>query len=335
MWKPEERFMKVYARELFLVDAPSRCKHYLTLAGEDCQDVKEAYESNRINSETLITSAEKNGENHEKMLAWFAKNKSMFKNKPRLHKGEMCEVSDLEPVDLVFLDYVGNLTAPDCVWINDHLAPSIVPNGYLGITVAINTRGNRFIPNLTKMLKQKYPELYKKNGLEIRESKGSLPANHMRFVTTYTILLRHYLFANWSYDFNINWYGEKESSYQMFLFRLSNMRREKNNKAPIENKLKIDIDKLVNNHRNTGIFVSAMNVPISFEARSSPMSASSPIVGSSVISALMKAKTPGKKAAATRMLNAFCQQRHNEDGVDPKWVHAGIKARITRIKNAA
>ena len=54
---------------------------------------------------------------------------------------------------------------------------------------------------------------------------------------------------------------------------------------------------------------------------------------SEVIDAIVKAKTSGTKAAATRKLNKFVKERAKETGKDPKWIHAGIKSRVSRIQN--
>lgn len=59
---------------------------------------------------------------------------------------------------------------------------------------------------------------------------------------------------------------------------------------------------------------------------------SDPITGSQVVDAIMAAKTSGTKAAATRLKQRYLRQQE-EAGKDPKWVEAGIKARITRLEN--
>jgi len=51
-----------------------------------------------------------------------------------------------------------------------------------------------------------------------------------------------------------------------------------------------------------------------------------------LIETLINADTAGKKAAATKKLNKFVEEQAAK-GKDPKWVRAGVKARITRIKN--
>ena len=52
-----------------------------------------------------------------------------------------------------------------------------------------------------------------------------------------------------------------------------------------------------------------------------------------VVDAIRKAKTPGQKAAATKLKQKYVEER-SDLGKDPKWVEAGIKARITRYANA-
>ena len=57
------------------------------------------------------------------------------------------------------------------------------------------------------------------------------------------------------------------------------------------------------------------------------------MVGTEVVDAIVAAKTPGTKAAATRKLNRLVGERANATGKDPKWIKAGILARVTRVRN--
>ena len=57
------------------------------------------------------------------------------------------------------------------------------------------------------------------------------------------------------------------------------------------------------------------------------------MVGTEVVDAIIDAKTPGTKAAATRKLNRFVAARADATGKDPKWIKAGILARVTRVQN--
>jgi len=56
------------------------------------------------------------------------------------------------------------------------------------------------------------------------------------------------------------------------------------------------------------------------------------VTGNQVIAAIMRADSPGLKAASTKLLNRYADQREQQ-GKKRIMVIAGIKARIARIEN--
>lgn len=317
------RQVKVFERNSFFQGLGLKY-HYITLPGNKCLDIEAGIELNVLqDGVTKITAVERKAEEFTSMCRWFANN---WKGQKTLVNSELSEVNNLEPSDLIFLDYLGNLTHSDALWIKNCLSASLLPNAHLGMTIAKTYRRNKFFPAIRELLHQQFRSYYLKTYRMIRDT-NQYPQDLLGMLTVYYILITCYLFPDHGYGITMEYYGELSSPNVMVLFKLHEIKAGATLTSDEELKIHKAIDKIVHS-RAKGIYMSTTNVQMSTTTPS--LKESSMKNASTVIRSLMSAKTSGQKAAATRALNAYAEDQPDKN---PNMVKAGIKARITRLNN--
>lgn len=313
MWRDRE--MKRLQRKAFFDGIPV-CKNYLTLAGSSCEDIALGKTLCILKPGiTNITAVERETEIYASMRDWLKINWGLANavNCP-LHKLKLSV-----PQDLVFLDFLGNLTAQDSLWFRNDLL--LAEGASVGLTILRQTRGNLFIPACRAIMEDS--SYFHETCKEIRDS-GDYHSDLIPCMAVYVIMLRCYLLPNASYKIAIDYYGELGSPSIMFLFRIKNICHETVSLTQAEQDIQGEISELVKEH-------SARVSEIVFD-RCRKDSIMSEVRGMDVIKAMQEANSPGKRAAATRLLRQYVKNRE-EQGFNPIMVEAGIKARITRIAN--
>ena len=329
MWV--KRVAKKAARELFLHGLSDKTS-YLTLPGEDCADVALAKSEEVIGINTRVTGVEMDKSTFNKICLWFEENwKSRLK--PRLLHSKLCKVDYIDPVDLVFLDYLGNLTRAEAFWIRNVLNPATMKDAHIGMTIAKCVRGNRFVPDCIEMLKEHLPDYWKETSRDIRDSTRDMPTDLLPICTVYTILIRCYLFPHHDFDLQINYYGEKGSPYIMVLFRLNGVKPVKNGLLPVEQEAQSLLTSLVEQGlpEEPEEEDSIMSKTLKKKRSSNGNGTTSQEVIDLMLEGIQN-DSAGKKAAATRKMKQYVAQR-KKLGFDPVMVEAGIKSRVSRVLN--
>ena len=348
------RSTKKQAREIFLADLGEKSS-YLTLPGPQCVDVALAQRWKVLGPEALVQAAEKEKGNFDAMCLWFAEHWKS-ERRPRLHHCHLCEVEAIEPVDLAFLDYLGNLNSAESRWFRRVLAPALLPNARLGMTVSSNIRANRFVPHCCRMLKHEFKNYYQRTSAEVRDS-GVFPNRISWFLTTYTVVFRVYLFPNHNFSMSIHPYAESQSTHVMVLFCLRGMESRPDMLSEEERKIERALVEVIegvstpyreeevmtskkseaNGTSHAGAKVTCPHCGTKFSPDPGPVKAAvlTPSISQRIIDLLVegeKSGSAGKKAAGRRLLGQYVAQRA-EEGSNPVMVEAGIKARVNRILN--
>lgn len=318
------RKVKVFERRSFF-QGIGRKYAYLTLPGSECLDIITGIQEKVINTQTKILAVERDAQEFSSICDWFAHN--WPKDKSQLVNAELSTVIDLDPLDLVFLDYLGNITQSDAYWIKYYLAPALMHNAHLGITVSTAFRNNKLYPAVKNYVQKHHPTYLQKKIRYIRDH-GRYPKKLLEFFAVYYTLIHCYLFPDHSCTVSIEYYGEPHSSNLMVLFKLLNMQIGHRDLDEDESAIHDAIDEIVQPSIR-GLCMSKTLVPVS--PKENPMKA---VSSKKVIDALLSAKTTGQKAAATRALNVYADQRAKA-GFNPVMVKAGIKASISRLQNLA
>jgi hypothetical protein len=323
MWSEQERPAKEQQRDQFFAGVQqSRC--YLTLPGIDCGDLRTGCKLGALNPNTTkVVAVERELGIYQAIHRWIDKNWSASS---QIHHKEMADLQEFWPVDLAFLDYLGNLTCKDCTWIKQTLCNKLLPGTTLGITVCNAYRGSVLVPAVRELLVNNHSRYFFQASKELRDN-GEFPDTLVEFLNIYHVLLKCCLFPGYFFNLEINHYGEEESACIMCLLKMTNLRKEAYKQTTEESKINEALTSLV----QQGIRRERAS-PVAAYERIEEM-ARSRISGNEVIEAMQNANSSGTKAAATRLLKAYCQQRVKEDGCDPVMVEAGIKARLTRIEN--
>lgn len=318
------RKVKVYQRQAFFDGVGPRYS-YLTLPGADCMDIQTGRDAGVLTNDTHVLAVEREQESFDKMCDWFVS------NWPRAHRRvEHCELSEIkvEPqVDLCFLDYLGNLTIKDAYWIKHNLVPNLLPNANIGITTSLPLRGNRFIPACESVLKEHHAPYFKDTMRLIRDK--SYPPLLIQRLSVYAILISVYFMRNYTHTLRIDYYREQNSPYLMFLFRIANINYSEKQLDSASEAVYDSIDGIVKESQfPSGIIIRTTIVPPFFDPQ--PVK---DVSSRELMENIICATTTGQKAAATRRLNKYIQERASETGKDPKWIKAGILANVTRVRN--
>lgn len=318
MWTKEERKLKVYQRQKLFEGLNKPIRSYLSLPGIDCEDVRYAWTNNFISpSKTYYFGIEKSSEIFSPIKEWFSSN---WKHNYALVNDSMANIELDRQFDLAFIDLLGNINYEDAYWIRNMLCPNMLPHSRVGITINTSLRYNSFIPRVRNFLLDKHKDYYFDISDKISQ-RGEYPQKIMRCLTTYTILCINYLFAKYDFKINYNYYKEEQSTYVMTLFRIDNLVK----------KYKLSSEEKSIEESISGIVEKFRFVPKGFERKVIlPMAAT---VKDGLVDQILKARTPGQKAAATRRLNAFARQRAKETGYSETMVAAGIKASVSRRRN--
>ena len=317
-----EREAKKIQRDKFF-EGLNSCKSYLTLCGRQCVDIQEALRKGILTHQDRITAVERENEDYAEIHKWFRENWPGGVPGPihsDLHR--LSALTTLTSYDLVFLDYLGNLTFEGADWIRNHLAPCLLPGARLGMTISSSQRGSVFYPALEKHLRRWYPDLCSITGRELL--RGNFPQDVLNYAVPYVILISCYLFPKHNFKWDLHYGGERESTHRMLLFRLMDMQPvQKSRLVDLEAKAETNLVKFINRGYKKEIKTSDEKEPVEKMQT---------LTGEQVISAIIQAQTPGKKAVATKMLHRYADQRERE-GKNRVMVIAGIKARIKRIEN--
>ena len=305
--------------------------NYLSLTGGDCEDVRVGRELKVLGDATHIIAVEREKTVFKQINQWFISHWPEVSR--QLIWDDMASVTNLGKLDLVFLDYVGNITARDADWIRSTLVPSLTPKAHIGITTTLPLRGNQFIPSIEAMIKRRFSDYYFTCFTRLRDKVDTEGGGEARDLiprlTIYSILISCYLFADVpSLQLKIDYHKEKvekQTDYhaRVILFQLTKTK----NLTPLTPYDRQVYDAIHAEVNSGNLMESSFSLPSPKKGRSLMST------GNEVVDAIVNASTAGTKAAATRKLNRFVEERAAETGKDPKWIKAGIKSRVSRVQN--
>jgi hypothetical protein len=313
-----ERPQKKLARKLLFSNI-GKVNTYLTLPGNECMDLKTGHEMGSLNEGTHIIAVERIEENYQEIDKWLKT--SCFK-KYEIYSSELYKVN-IPKIDLAFIDLLGNIISKEMNWMKNILGKSIIDNGRIAITITTAFRNNILIKNLLNLMNsKKYKTLFLEKQKEVR--KTNVPYKYCPIIALYWLLIRDYILFDLSYDFRFYTYKESKSQYPMALI-LIDLKQGFN--APIDileerRELEKDIQAIVQtcNDGNSSLKETIVRDNIKPNA---------------VIKAVYEAElqgTPGKKAYATKIFEAYVKQQEKV-GKKPVRTRAAIKAHVTRLLN--
>lgn len=333
MWNPEERQVKVFQRNRFLKGVGRR-HHYLTLPGEDCADIELALQLNILNKRrSSIVAVEREADEYGYIMQWFARNWPQAKPGPR-HAG-LCNVRDLDKLDLVFLDYMGNVTQQDAAWMRTCLAQALIPGANVGITACQAYRNNRFIPAVGEQLRWHHLDYFRSVQRSIRDQCG-LPKGFLHFAAIYYILARCYFFPNHDFHFQPCYYKEpSRNGMMMMLFNLENFQEiDDSGLIPEQVAVEKTIHRIVAASSDGIEFLITKPMEIHPVSHKKVASAKPDLVHrDQVAQALLDATTAEEKKAAEALKRKHIRQQIDA-GKRADYAERWIKARMTVLSKA-
>jgi hypothetical protein len=240
IWTGDERRIKVFERKQFFKGLGRR-NSYLTLPGRDCMDVQLGIDLSVLGEDTRITAVERSKTVFAYISKWFLQNWPGATPGPILTS--LCDLTDLVPLDLVFLDYLGNPTHDDAYWIRNHLRPQLLPGARVGITACKCYRNNHLLAEIRSLLVNRHQDYFWRVQHTLR--KAGLPKSYYDFSAMYYILVRCYLLYNYAYEFEPCYYRENKHSATMMLFNVSNIQKGGIAHSPEEDAIFSEINRIV------------------------------------------------------------------------------------------
>lgn len=231
MWANRHR--KQMQREM-LFDGLAPLRRYLTLPGAECQDVLTGMLAGKLTTETELIGIERDVLTYHAMCGWLA---GRWRGPCRTVHGPLHTVKVYKPVDLAFIDLLGNLGAWESYWIRHDL--QLIDHGRLGLTVLRQARANVFIPAVEHLLQSRYRQYYTQTQREARNQR--VPGDLLGVAAIYVILLRCYLLARADYEIRVIPYGEAGAHSLMLFFHVDNIRHVGDN-ALTETEVKVEAD---------------------------------------------------------------------------------------------
>lgn len=320
MWTEFERPVKVFARKQFFDSKRRAASSYLTLPGRDCVDILAGLKEGYISDNTIIQAVEKNEVDWMMICDVLAKHH--ISSQTHLWHGHLYNYTPIQPLDLVFLDYNGCITASDAYWQRNVLSQSILPGAKIGITLNPNKRNNHFIKALSRMCRNHdgfhsfVSRTSNRMSISLRSRKAKEDA------ALYSMLLQDYCFAG--FDFNVEFYKYKDTC-PMYLVILSDLQP----KEPVLTERSNNIAALV-------VWYSA-NSTLRFQTSDVffqvPSLGEDTMTFQEVVEKCVKAEhvpSPQNKAWATMYKKKYIENRVAETGSKPSRVEAAIKAAVTR-----
>lgn len=78
----------------------------------------------------------------------------------RFHAGHLDTLKVTTPIDLAYIDLMGGLDEATCVWFRDQVAPNIVPDGSVGVTLSYAIRRNSFMRKAREAFQTTFADYY-------------------------------------------------------------------------------------------------------------------------------------------------------------------------------
>lgn len=317
-----ERKIKILARKQFF-DGVGRSNSYLSLPGAQCEDVKVGLRRSVLDPRSRLTLVEHDAALFNQLCLnlskiWRSGIKPVLLNKP------LSQVLSFDPIDLAYLDYLGNLTFEDSQWIGKTFTKLLLPNAHIGITVASAYRNNGFIPAVRSLLQQYFRPQYNDSSLAWMDRK--CPKSMVEACATYELLINYCLFADFQYDMKMYWYGEPSSPFMMLLIVLNNVSKKKFELSEVEASMRGALNDLVYSKNPNGL--SLLGIDVQIREQNEPKS----LACSGVIKELMGAKTTAQRHTAERCRETYIKQQEKL-GKRPEHVARAIKAVISRRLN--
>lgn len=188
------------------------------LAGSKCMCINKFVENNLAN----------NAPNNSILLIERLPNVflEMKQNSPKLPSikcihGKLEKLKLNHKIDYAFLDFLGGLSNPISMWMNQMLSPNLIEGATVAITQIFARRGNKIIP-------QQQTEIYKPEAKNFRMMYSMF--NHH---TQQVLMLIHRIFHLWDFDIETNNDDKipryRDVSHYMTVFKLINFRKSQNN----------------------------------------------------------------------------------------------------------
>lgn len=335
------RKQKTTYRDYFFQNT-TRKQHLVTLAGAQSACVDTAKKLQIISPErSFVTAVERDRHTFNEMKKWFVKN--WKPNAQQLENEELHNVCEIRPVDLLFLDFLGNPTAEDAFWIKNIIEPKLLPNAQLGMTVSKAIRNNHFIKGLIKLLDEKFHARTLQTAQEVRDTQ-KYDSSVVPLITAYILFFDCYVLNGYTFELTANQYGEEGSPHVMVLFKLTEIQKCKHPTSEEDRQIQKAISEFIGVQKIAKMkhYVEELNEPTTqTQTQTQTPTPKETMINTqknTVLDAYIRATqpnaTPGQKAYSTRLINELCE-RQKELGKNPVMVIAGIKAHAKRRQNEA
>jgi hypothetical protein len=185
----------------------------LLLPGYKCECIKTALEKGVVTTQTVCLFVERELESACGIKQWITEHWDM-PFPPLVHYGELHKLS-LVPVDLAYIDLLGNLTRVDLKWIQRELVPNLMPGCDLAFTFSVPFRGNKFIKSALEVVKTKHTDLFR-----TRIESVCVESRVKEIAVFYEILFEEIL-AKHSY--NVEFLTYKDTVFTMLVMMIRNI----------------------------------------------------------------------------------------------------------------
>jgi hypothetical protein len=298
---------KRFQREQLFVGVPP-VTNYLTLPGNQALDVIEGASEGILTKGTHICAAERDKEAYKEAKIWFRDN---WPGTVSFFCDDLHQLKLDRPYDLVFLDYLGNISRSGITWMESELQNNLAPLARVALTTLKSFRGNKFFAHLYGKLHQELPALMKKDAITWRD-RGSYPISMLGYLSVYSVLLKTFIFTRNVYHISAYFYGENTASVMIFF--TIDFKEGVRCLTPEE----IHAQQII-----SGVLGCSVSKPFSGEV---PMATASEYVDKFLAAPKTYDSMRGLKASLTK----FCEKKERETGTPARRFRAAIKAVITR-----
>jgi hypothetical protein len=139
----------------FALASPGPWAGYLSLPGARCCDLEMGLATGKFGPDSRVMIAECGAAEAQSIRAWLGMHWPF--RPPLVHFGGLHKMAVPYPVDMAFLDYLGNPRLQDWDWMDRVLRPRLLPSASVALTAALATRGNAFQTGIERQFRRDLP----------------------------------------------------------------------------------------------------------------------------------------------------------------------------------